>query len=62
MAGSFAQKCKHPANVGTFRTDTGIFGVFLVGFIIVLGVLTFFPALTLGPLLEHLSLQKEILY
>jgi len=62
LAGAFAQKRNHPSMVGSFRTDTGIFGVFLIGFMIVLGVLTFFPALILGPLLEHLSVQKGILY
>lgn len=62
LAGSFAQKRKHPSMVGTFQTDTGIFGVLLVAFMLILGVLIFLPALILGPILEHLSLQKGILY
>jgi K+-transporting ATPase ATPase A chain len=56
LAGSMARKELHPATVGTFPTDGGLFGGILIGVILIVGALTFFPALVLGPILEHLHL------
>lgn len=53
IAGSLARKKFTPATAGTFPTDTGIFAVLLVGVILIVGALTFFPALSLGPIVEH---------
>ncbi len=54
LAGSLATKKKVPAGVGTLPTHTPLFITFLVGVVIVIGALTFFPALALGPIVEHL--------
>jgi K+-transporting ATPase ATPase A chain len=48
------QKKITPYDVGTFRTDKWIFGLILIGVIVILGALTFFPVLVLGPLGEAL--------
>lgn len=56
VAGSMAVKKVVPESAGTFRTDNTIFGVTLLGVIIIVGALTFFPALALGPIAEHLTL------
>jgi K+-transporting ATPase ATPase A chain len=56
LAGSLAGKKVVPASAGTFATDTTLFTGLLVGVIIIVGALTFFPALALGPLLEHFQL------
>ncbi len=56
LAGSLAGKKVAPASAGTFATDTTLFTGLLVGVIIIVGALTFFPALALGPLLEHFQL------
>ncbi len=56
LAGSLAGKRVVPAGPGTLATDTPLFSGLLVGVILIVGALTFFPALTLGPLLEHLQL------
>ncbi len=53
IAGKMAEKKITPQSAGTFRTDTWIFGVLLVGVILIVGGLTFFPALALGPVVEH---------
>jgi K+-transporting ATPase ATPase A chain len=45
-----------PATVGTFPTDTPLFGGLLTGVIIIVAGLTFLPVLALGPIVEHLSL------
>lgn len=55
-AGSFAQKKISPPSVGTFQTDSILFAGLLAGVILIVGALTFFPALSLGPVLEHLLL------
>jgi potassium-transporting ATPase potassium-binding subunit len=55
LAGSLAEKNVVPANLGTFRTDNGMFVGLLIGVIIVIGGLTFFPAVSLGPVVEQLS-------
>ncbi|MBJ7600065.1 MAG: potassium-transporting ATPase subunit KdpA [Candidatus Nephthysia bennettiae] len=56
LAGSLAGKKVVPAGRGTFATDTPLFAGLIVGVIIIVGALTFFPALALGPLLEHFQL------
>ena len=56
IAGSLGGKPKVPATSGTFPTHTALFGVLVVGVIAIVAGLTFFPALALGPILEHLSL------
>lgn len=55
-AGSLASKKAVPESVGTFRTDNVVFAVTLLFVIIIIGALTFFPALALGPIAEHLTL------
>ncbi|MFS8036154.1 potassium-transporting ATPase subunit KdpA [Xanthobacter sp. AM11] len=55
LAGALAQKKKVPASAGTFPTDGGLFVGLLVGVILIVGGLTFFPALSLGPIVEHLA-------
>lgn len=54
IAGSLANKKTVPASIATFPTTGLLFIVMLVGIIIVVGALTFFPVFTLGPILEHL--------
>jgi len=56
LAGSLAGKKVVPAGGGTFPTDTLLFTGLLIGVVIIVGALTFFPALALGPILEHLQL------
>jgi K+-transporting ATPase ATPase A chain len=56
IAGSFATKRMVAASSGTFRTDTPLFTGILVVIILVIGALTFFPALALGPIAEHLGM------
>ncbi len=58
IAGSLAVKRIAPASSGTFATDNFLFASLLVGVLIIVGVLTFFPALCLGPLVEHLLMLK----
>ena len=50
VAGSIAAKQTIPATIGTLRTDTVKFGIFWLGVILLVGALTFFPALVLGPI------------
>jgi potassium-transporting ATPase potassium-binding subunit len=57
-AGSMAGKKIAPLSAGTFRTDTWLFGLLLISVIIIIGGLTFFPALSLGPVVEHLLMVK----
>jgi K+-transporting ATPase ATPase A chain len=54
VAGNLAQKKYVPPSLGTFPVTTPLFTVLLIGVIIIVGALTFFPALSLGPILEHL--------
>lgn len=56
IAGSLAQKRVVPATIGTLRTDTPLFTLVLVAIILIVGALTFFPVLALGPFAEHLGL------
>jgi potassium-transporting ATPase potassium-binding subunit len=57
VAGNLAQKKTVPPSPGTFLVTTPLFAVLLVSVIIVVGALTFFPALSLGPILEHLQMH-----
>jgi K+-transporting ATPase ATPase A chain len=54
IAGNLAQKKYVPPSLGTFPVTTPLFSALLIGVILIVGALTFFPALSLGPILEHL--------
>ncbi len=54
IAGSLAQKKIVPVSVGTLPTHTALFVFFLTSIVLIVGALTFFPALALGPMVEHL--------
>lgn len=56
IAGSLAAKVKVPPSSGTFPTDGPLFVGLLIGIILILGGLQFFPALALGPIVEHLAM------
>jgi K+-transporting ATPase ATPase A chain len=58
IAGSLAAKKNVPPSAGTLPTHTPLFIAMLVGVIIIVAALTFFPALGLGPIAEHLMLYK----
>jgi len=62
LAGNLAQKRSIPPSPGTFPVNGALFTVLLIGVIVILGALTFFPALSLGPILEHLLLQAGKLF
>ena len=57
VAGNLATKKIAPPSLGTFPVTSPLFAVLLVGVIVIVGALTFFPALSLGPILEHLLLR-----
>ncbi len=57
VAGNLARKKLIPPSPGTFPVHTPLFTVLLVGVILIVGALTFFPALSLGPVLEHLLMH-----
>ncbi len=57
LAGSLAKKKSVPASAGTLPTHTPLFIGFLIGTVLLVGVLVFVPALALGPIVEHLMLQ-----
>jgi K+-transporting ATPase ATPase A chain len=57
IAGNLAKKKAVPATAGTFPVTTPLFTVLLVSVIVIVGALTFFPALSLGPVLEHLLMM-----
>ena len=54
LAGSMVEKKAAPAGPGTFQTTGPLFTILLIGTILIVGALTFFPALALGPIVEHL--------
>jgi K+-transporting ATPase ATPase A chain len=56
IAGNLASKKAVPESSGTFSTDNWLFGILLIGVIVIIGGLTFFPALSFGPIVEHLIL------
>jgi potassium-transporting ATPase potassium-binding subunit len=62
LAGNLAMKKSVPPSPGTFPVNTPLFTVLLVGVVLILGALTFFPALSLGPILEHLLLKAGQLF
>jgi potassium-transporting ATPase potassium-binding subunit len=62
LAGNLAQKKSIPPSPGTFPVNTPLFTVLLIGVVLILGALTFFPALSLGPILEHLQLKAGQLF
>ena len=62
IAGSLAAKKIVPASAGTFPTNGPLFVGLLVGVILIVGGLTFFPALALGPLVEHFAMMAGTLY
>jgi K+-transporting ATPase ATPase A chain len=62
LAGALAGKKVVPAGHGTLRTDTPLFVGLLIGVIVIVGALTFFPALALGPLLEQFQLAAGHLH
>jgi len=61
-AGSLAKKKMVPVSAGTFPTHGALFVVWLVGVILVVGALTFFPALSLGPIVEHFLMNSGKLF
>jgi K+-transporting ATPase ATPase A chain len=58
IAGALALKKKVPASAGTLPTHTPLFIVWLIAVIIIVGALSFLPALALGPIVEHLMIFK----
>lgn len=62
IAGSLAAKTRATASAGTFPTHDGLFVGLLVGVILIVGGLTFFPALALGPVVEHLAMSAGTLF
>jgi len=62
IAGSLAAKKSVPPSAGTFPTTGGLFVGLVVGVILIVGGLTFFPALALGPIVEHLAMTGGTLF
>ena len=62
IAGALAAKKSIPPSTGTFPTTGGLFIGLVVGVILIVGGLTFFPALALGPIVEHLAMQANTLF
>src|SRR6187431_1575494 len=62
IAGSLAAKKIVPASAGTLPTTGGLFVGLVVGVILIIGGLTFFPALALGPIVEHLAMNANTLF
>jgi len=62
LAGNLASKKSVPPSPGTFPVNTALFTMLLIGVVLLLGALTFFPALSLGPILEHLQLKAGQLF
>jgi K+-transporting ATPase ATPase A chain len=61
-ASSLAQKKQVPVSSGTFPTHSALFVVLLVGVVVIVGALTFFPALSLGPVVEHFLMHAGKLW
>jgi K+-transporting ATPase ATPase A chain len=61
-AGTLATKRRVPVSAGTLPTDGTLFVVLLMGTIVIVGCLTFFPALGLGPAAEHVAMQAGVTY
>jgi len=62
IAGSLAEKKTVPPSAGTFPTTGGLFVGLVVGVIVIIGGLTFFPALALGPIVEHFAMAAGALF
>ncbi|HYA79391.1 MAG TPA: potassium-transporting ATPase subunit KdpA, partial [Methylocystis sp.] len=62
VAGSIARKPIAPATTATLRTDTATFGLFWFATILIVGALTFFPALVLGPVAEYFAMRAGELF
>jgi K+-transporting ATPase ATPase A chain len=62
IAGALAAKTTLHASQGTFPTDGPLFVGLLIGVVLIVGGLTFFPALALGPVVEHLSMQAGLVF
>jgi K+-transporting ATPase ATPase A chain len=62
VAGSLAAKKIVPSSAGTFPTDGALFVGLLIGVILIIGGLTFFPALALGPIVEHYAMYAGSLF
>jgi len=62
IAGSMAKKKITPMSAGTFRTDNALFIALLIGVILIVGGLTHFPALSLGPIVEHFLMNNGITF
>lgn len=62
VAGSLAEKKRIPPSSGTFPTDNGLFVGLLIGVILIVGGLTFFPVLSLGPIVEHIMMKAGTLF
>ncbi len=62
IAGSLASKNITPPSAGTFRTDNWLFIGLLISVILIVGGLTYFPALSLGPVVEHLLMNSAITF
>ncbi|MNY76230.1 Potassium-transporting ATPase A chain [compost metagenome] len=62
VAGSLAHKKSSPVSSGTFETDGFLFMFLLIGVILIVGALTFLPALSLGPIIEHFMMLKGLTF
>ena len=62
LAGSMAAKKEVPMTVGTMKTDGRLFGGVLAGTVLIIGALTFFPVLALGPLAEHFAMWAGLTF
>jgi potassium-transporting ATPase potassium-binding subunit len=62
IAGSLSRKKLIPPSVGTFPVTTPLFSSLLVGVIVIVGALTFFPALSLGPIVEHFLMSNGLVF
>jgi len=60
IAGSMGRKKITPVSSGTFRTDNWLFVILLTSIILIVGGLTFFPPLALGPVVEHLLMNLGV--
>jgi K+-transporting ATPase ATPase A chain len=62
LAGNLAAKRRVPASAGTFQTEGATFVVLLVGTVLLVGALTFLPALAIGPIVEHFLMRAGHLF
>jgi K+-transporting ATPase ATPase A chain len=62
IAGNMAKKKSTPVSSGTFNTDNWLFVILLIGIILIVGGLTFFPPLALGPIVEHFLMNLDVTF